>query len=178
MQHLRIVIAALLLTGGASSSSAEMLELVVGREVTELEISHCRTDSYQSGQLLIELSPELRTMMPLTAKTAILADHANRYSRRLAEISADFTHEKLANLQPAEMVAKMDEQAARTEALEVEMDALHPPYARSFGVATVDGSTIAFEGNDTRVIKGEQVEAFADLGGDVRVTARCESRAQ
>lgn len=213
MSNLRIVIVALLLAGGALSAQADTLSLSMGGGVTDFEITHCRTDTYQSGQVvvaaevtavgsfrgrpaalflskasasggaenddfdlyLMELPPELRTMPPLEARNKILMDRTALYSQRTAEIMADYTVEKLESVPPDQIRAKMDEQTARMEALEAEMKALQPPKARSFGVITIDGSTISFESHDTRVIEGEQEPAFADLGSEVLVTAQCES---
>ncbi len=209
MSHLRIVIVALIVTTGAIASHAGTLSLSIGGAVTELDIAHCRTDSYPSGQLVIEaevtavgsfrgepaalfltavsgavsgkfdlylidLSPELRTMPPMEAQNKILMDRTALHSQRTGEIMADYTQEKLEAVPPDQIMAKMDEQMARMDALEAEMKALQPPYARSFGVITVDGSTISFAGDDTRVIKGEEEEAFVDLGSEARATARCD----
>ena len=47
-------------------------------------------------------------------------------------------------------------------------------HTRSFGAIVVSGSTIEFRGTDTRVIRGDQVNAFANIAGAlVRVTAEC-----
>lgn len=207
MLNLRIVVAVLLLTCATQGSHAQTLSFSIEGEVAELEITHCRTASYQSGQLVIEaevtaagtfrgqpaalllakstgakfnaidlylteLSPELRTMPPLEAKNKIEMDHATLYGQREAEINADF-QDKLSKLPPEEMPALGDELAERRQALEAEMDALLPT-ARVFGVITVDGTTIGFEGNhQTSLSRSEQEEAFADLENEVRVVAQC-----
>lgn len=54
MSGWRIAIILLLSTGVALGARANSLSLSVGGEVTELEITHCRTDTYQSGQLQVE----------------------------------------------------------------------------------------------------------------------------
>lgn len=208
MHTSKIVVTSLLLMAPVAGAWAESSSLALAGEVLEPEITHCRTDTYSSGQLVIEaevtavgqfkgypvallmakvagaqpqpldlylteLSPELRATAPLTAKNRIVMEHSEMWKRRGAELAAEIAPEKLEQLSPAEMRAKMDEYATKNEALEAEMKALQAPRLRIFGQASVDGSTIEFYGSDVRVIEGEQHEAFADLGSEVRLTVRC-----
>jgi len=48
------LVVALILAGGAAVSQADSLTLSVGGQVSEFEITHCRTDTYQSGQLMVD----------------------------------------------------------------------------------------------------------------------------
>lgn len=214
MNNRKIPIAALLLGFAGLSSQASTLSFSVSGKVTELEITHCRTDSYKSGQLLveaeltavgtfrgrpatllmanvsgaasdhldlylIELAPELRTASPLDATNRITMDHSSQLGQREAEASAGFDPEALAKLPPEEMAVEMEAamkaQREARDAAKAEMDAQFAK-VRSFGDIKVDGSAIEFEGSDTRVIRGENEEAFAGIAGqELRVSAKCES---
>ncbi|MGB5296939.1 MAG: hypothetical protein WBP34_18505 [Thermoanaerobaculia bacterium] len=214
MNNRKIPIAALLLGFAGLSSQASTLSFSVSGEVTELEITHCRTDSYKSGQLLveaeltavgtfrgrpatllmakgsgstsdyldlhlIEIAPELRTASPLDASNRITMDQVNQLRQREAEASAELDLEALEKLPPEEMAVEMEAafkaQREGMDAAEAEIDAQFAK-VRSFGDIKVDGSAIAFEGSDTRVIRGENEEAFASIAGqELRVSAKCES---
>ena len=214
MSEWRIAIILLLSTGFAVGSPAGTLSLSVGGEVTELEITHCRTDTYQSGQLqieaeltavgsfhgrpatllmskvsggnadhfdlyLIELAPELRTVSPLAAQGQLSNDLSMELGRRHSEIPPGPDPEELAKLPPEEMLAKMnaamEEQQKLIDAADAETYAKFA-WTRGFGVITVNGSTIGFEGNDTRVIHGKQEKEFANIAGAaVTGKAQCEN---
>jgi len=213
MSYLRIFAVVLLLASGVSASQADSLTLSVGGQVSEFEITRCRTDPYESGQLVVEaevtavgtlvgqpaalfltkshhnsqagtrefndfhiyiteLAPELRTMPPSEALQKIIGDFAMIESQRQAEIMADYTIEKLEGLPLDQAMAKGDEMSQRLSDLRTEMDVLRPPYAKSWGVATVEGSKIGFEGDDLSQTGGEPHEALA-LPGPVSIRAEC-----
>lgn len=54
MQYLRIALATLLSTSLASDAAAETLNLDIGGETGQFEITYCQTDSRPSGQLVLE----------------------------------------------------------------------------------------------------------------------------
>jgi len=197
---------------GPLGAQAATLNLTVGGESSEFEVTFCRTGSFPSGQLIIEAEvtgtgtfrgqPAVLYLSRGTAATGGAAMHGfNLYLTnpapdlvteptiraldklrkaqhkvlvdRTQEINADYTRDKLADLSMDEMMAKLDEQAQRLDALEAEMQELRPPYARSFGELSIDGSSITFEGVEFRVIEGADAAAFAGAKGPVRVTANC-----
>jgi hypothetical protein len=128
---------------------------------------------------LIELATELRTVSPLAASGQLLNDYSSELGRRQRDIAQGPDPEELAKLPPEEMMAKMDaameEQQRQIDIATAETDAIFA-YLRSFGVITVTGSTIGFEGTDTRVIRGEQEPEFANVAGAaITVTAPCEN---
>lgn len=212
MLYLKTAIVFLVLTTVSLGSHAGTVSLSVGGEVTELEVTHCRTDTYQSGQAqveaeltavgtfrgrqatllmskvsganfenidlhLIELSPELRTVSSLAAANQITMDYSSELGRREREATMLPDAEDLANLEPEEAMARMnaaiDALTGGLDAVKAEMDAEFA-HTRSFGAITVSGSTIEFDGSDTRVIRGHQVEALANVAGaPVRVMAEC-----
>jgi len=119
----------------------------------------------------------MRVVSPPVASSQITMNYTNELGRRQRDINALPDPEELANLDPQEVLARMnaaiDAQADRLEAVEADMDAEFA-HTRNFGAIAVSGSTIEFEGSDTRVIRGDQVEAFADVAGaPVRVVADC-----
>ena len=212
MFYLKTAIMLLLLTTVSLGSHAGTVSLSVGGEVTELEVTHCRTDTYQSGQVqveaeltavgtfrgrqatllmskvsdanfenidlhLIELAPELHTVSSLAAANQITMDYSSELGRREREITTLPDAEELADLEPEEAMARMnaaiDALDGGLDAVKAEMDAKFA-HTRSFGAITVSGAAIEFQGRDTRVIRGDQVEAFATVAGaPVRVTAEC-----
>lgn len=212
MSYPKTAIKLLALAAASMGSRAETVSLAVGGEVTELEVTHCRTDTYMSGQQqveaeltavgsfrgrqatllmwkltdapaenidlhLIELAPELQTVSPLVAASQIMTDYTSELGRREQAISTLPTPEELATLDPQEALARMtaaaDALSGGLDAVKAEIDAEFA-HVRSFGVIMVSGSTIDFEGSDTRVIRGDQVEALANVAGaPVRATADC-----
>jgi hypothetical protein len=148
-----------------------------GRPATLLLSKVSNANSENIDLHLIELAPELRTLSSLTASGQITMDYSSELGRREREINTMPDPEELANLPPEEAMARMnaaiDAQVDGLDAIRAQMDAEFA-HTRSFGAILVSGSTIEFEGSDTRVIRGDQVEAFANVAGaPVRVTAEC-----
>ncbi len=122
---------------------------------------------------LTELSAERRAMSPYDVTESVAEEYGKANMEGTAAIMADYTDEKLSGLSSDDRVARTKEMAGRLQALGDELDALVIPYAKSNGTITVDGSSISFEGDQLRQVNGEPNEAFADIGGAVRVTGEC-----
>jgi len=208
------LVVALILAGGAAVCQADSLTLSVGGQVSEFEITHCRTDTYQSRQLLVdaeitavgalggqpavlfltkshhtsgagtqefsdfdvfmtELSPELRNMPTLAARAKITEDHGILASQRTKEIMADYTKEKMDGLPMDQAMAKGDEMSQRLADLSAEIKALQVPSAESWGVATLEGSKIGFEGDDLSQDSSQKPHEALAPSGPVRVSAEC-----
>lgn len=194
------------------ATRAEVLTLTVGSEVNEFEVTHCRSDPYQTGNMVVEgevtavgtfrgqpaavfmwlgnsdlaadpfsdfsvylteLSTELQTLPPLEAKQRIADDYEALNLKGVNEIVAEYSHDKMANVPPDQIPAKIMEMQQKLDEHEKAVKEEWVSNFESEGVVAIDGSRFSFEGSDLMLRGGEPGEAFADVSGAVKAGVEC-----